>query len=225
MKRLFFLALALLLAHAAGAQEVRNPATLGTITGTISQSQLPSGYAAPTAHGVVIGEGTSAPVAVGPCGTAGQILGYPTTSADPQCVSQKSPIFASSATVAQNVTNYLVPGTTVVQANFNTGASTSAAAIVPYPGTFRNLRVIILGTIAAGQNAAYTLVTATSLGSAPTITALTCTIPAGASICTPPDTTHTVAVAAGTYWALQVVTSATSGATGQTFWSVEYDTP
>lgn len=128
--------------------------------------------------------------------------------------SSKQTISWSSASIAGNSTQFSVPGG--LGANQNTGALVSLA------GTFRNLYIRAPIPPGAGQTFIATLFVGTPGGESSTT--VTCTI-SGASATTCNDTTHTAAITAGQAWAVQVVTSAASGATGTMMLAAEMDNP
>lgn len=134
------------------------------------------------------------------------------------------PLFGDGATIAQNTTTFLVLGATAAVANPAPTATTGNVSAAPVKGTLRNLRVMQVTAPAAGQTVTYTIQTASAIGSAlssPTGT-LTCQITDSSSPVACADSAHAVSLNAGDTFALQVVTSATSGDTGIINWSAEF---
>lgn len=198
-------------------------AAFADVSGTAAQTQLPSGYAAPTNHGIIIGQGASAPVAVGPCGTANQIVGYPTISADPQCVSHMQTVYGQAGTQAQNTTVFLIPGGTTLGSMNITNSSQAGSA--PYAITLRNLYVKTAAVPASGQTFTFTVYTASAPGVSGSASTITCQMTNSSNPIQCTDLAHSVSVPAGGVWAVQVATSATSGSTGNITWAIEQDTP
>lgn len=146
-------------------------------------------------------------------------------SAQIQAGPRVMPLFGGSATVAQATTTYMVVGSTTAVADPAPTASTGDVTRAPVAGTLKNLRVMQLTAPAAGQTATFTVMTATAIGTAlssPTGT-LTCQITSASSPVACTDLTHSVSLNAGDTFAVQVVTSATSGSTGAINWSMEFD--
>ena len=106
--------------------------------------------------------------------------------------------------VPQNTTDYGMTGV------INITQATSA--IATFSGTLKNLYVYTANAPASGQTFTFTIYVGTP-GSM-TATGITCQITSAATNpCS--DLTHSASITAGQSWSLQIVTSATSGATGQ----------
>lgn len=110
-------------------------------------------------------------------------------------------------TIAQNTTNYCSMG------NPTPNAGVEPAGIEQGPMLLRNLTVGVVTTPAAGQTYTATIYKDSAYGAGGAgATAITCQIANPNRTCT--DTTHTATLADGNVWFLQIVTSATSGSTG-----------
>lgn len=136
----------------------------------------------------------------------------------PAVAPSKSLVNLAGTSIAQATTNYLYAGAP------GPNGGTSQASPIAYNGTFKNLYFQSVTGPAAGQTFTITLmVGSTPAGAASGPTAVTCTVSNPATTCN--DTTHTAAVTAGQYYAIQIVTSATSGPTGSIGIGTEFDTP
>lgn len=134
-------------------------------------------------------------------------------TAAPSYFPDTTPVSWVAATQAQNQTLYDAVGVS--------GNATNAIAMAaPIPATLRNLRVAVTSAPAAGQTYTFTIYTGSTLGSL-TASSVTCQMSNPATTCA--DSTHTAALTAGQYWLMQVVTSATSGSTGQKSYSLQID--
>lgn len=187
--------------------------TLGW-TGTLAVSRGGTGLATLTAHGVPLGNGTSAPNFLGPCSTTGQIFIGQGASADPQCGSQKMAFSGNSAvagtTCATNTTCFFWMG----QNQLNEG---NVEGSVPYNGTLKNLYITeAIATPGVGQSHTFTVRVANA------DTAITCQISGANTTCN--DTSHTAAVTAGQFISIKTVLSAAAAASGFIF-GLEFDTP
>lgn len=194
-----------------------------------------------TAHGVLLGEGTSnvgsvaamaadtllqgqgtsadpASVALTSCSAAGNALTYNTSTHAFGCNSIAGATASSAqsftfASIAQATTDYVAPFLTAgaTLANFN--------ALFPYGGTVKNLYIYAASAPASTQTFTFTIFTGTA--GAVATSGITCQITAGNHTCN--DTTDTATVSAGQAWNVQVITSATSGSTGNVAVGFEYD--
>ena len=105
--------------------------------------------------------------------------------------------------VAQNITQYGMTG--------SVNTSQAASAIATFNGTLKNLYVYTANAPASGQTFTFTIYVGTP-GSM-TATGITCQITSAATNpCS--NLTNSASITAGQAWSLQIVTSATSGATG-----------
>ncbi len=121
---------------------------------------------------------------------------------------------ANATATASNSTAFYTPG--------GQGTSTNLNAYSPIGGTFRNLYATLATAPGVGNTTTVTLQTGSAQGSL-SDSALTCVIADSARTCS--DVTHSVAVAAGTLWALKVTTSASASGTGTVGFGVEFDNP
>lgn len=178
-----------------------------------------TGVATNTAHGVVLGQGTSPVTTVGPCTTGQIVVGV--TGADPICGSMRQMIGSgTSGTLPQNTTAYAG-----LQTAFNATNQLNAVTVA-LAGTLKNMVFNAGTTPAAGQTITVTLMTGTYTSAvAGTLTAsgVTCTISNPAVQCT--DNVNSVAIAANAVFAWRVVTSATTGTITGGSWAVEFDNP
>ncbi len=122
----------------------------------------------------------------------------------------------SNAASAQNTTGFMISGGICSGAACPGGNEASVEAICPVSGTFKNL-FILSSAAASGQ----TLTATWRVNN--TSTALTCTVTGTGITCN--DTTHSATCTAGQSYALQVVTSATSGTINAIAGGIEFDNP
>lgn len=119
------------------------------------------------------------------------------------------PMSGSASSVAQATNTDLMSGI----------SGGNIGAISPVTGTIKNLYVRVTNAPASGQTYTFTMLVGT-WGSA-SATAVTCQISNPNTSCS--DTSDTASVAVGNQYVLNIVTSATSGSTGQIGWGFEFD--
>lgn len=130
----------------------------------------------------------------------------------------KAPVSLAGNSIAQATTNYLYAGAP------GPFGGTSQATPITFPGTFRNLYFQSVTGPAGGQTFIVGLVVGNTPGAAASATpVLKCTVSNPATTCSDLDPSHAVKVFAGQYYAIQVVTSATSGPTGNIGIGIEFD--
>lgn len=177
--------------------------TVSTLTPALGGT----GLATLTAHGVLLGEGTSN-IAFASPSTAGQVLTSLGASADPSFASVPSLWVGNAQSLSQNTQNFC--GTASCSAG-----STSTSFPVQKSGTFKNLVMYSATAPAAGQTYTVTIYEGGLL-------AVTCTISNPSTSCN--DTTHTASHTAGNSFFFRVDLSATAGANSFAY-GVELDTP
>lgn len=112
--------------------------------------------------------------------------------------------------VATGLTDYLIPGVV--------GTSTATYALLPGPGTLKNLYIHAQTTPSAAQS--YVVTVYAGPAGSMSSTTITCTIAAGGNSCN--DLTHTAATTAGQSYAVQLANSSTGG-TGNLAITLEFD--
>ena len=115
--------------------------------------------------------------------------------------------------VAAAATNYFAVG--------GYGTSQNNANVVPLAGTFKNLYVATGKSPTAGQGYTVTLMSGTQGSLTSTVTSPTCVITNTATTCN--DTSNTLALTAGQYWALKVVSTASAAQSDYVTFGLEFD--
>lgn len=137
------------------------------------------------------------------------LIGFSVVSVAQQVTpSSSASIGWATGSLGAGTTNYTVPG--------GVGTVLTVGALVSKTTNISNLQVRVAIQPASAQTDVFTVYVGAPASM--TATSVTCTIPAGANVCS--DTTDSVSIAPGQAWAVQVVTGATN-ATGQQMFSIQ----